>query len=159
MPQKNHKVFGNTLGSKRHSFEHTRKRLAQQTGNPRFLQIHFHTLRHLRATLWYHSGVDLRTLQHRLGHKDVTVTFKYVHLSETMFPDAPDEYYTRVTSTIKEGESLVQQGFEFVGSDQSSCLWRKRKRYEDIIKERELAIKTENSSTSLFNSHVKLMQR
>jgi putative N-acetylmannosamine-6-phosphate epimerase len=54
-----------------------------------------------------------------------------------MFPDTTDQYYTRVTATIKEGEQLAQQGFELVGRDESGCLWRKRKTFEDIVKERE----------------------
>jgi len=28
-----------------------------------------------------------------------------------MFPKTTEQYYTRVTATIKEGEQLVQQGF------------------------------------------------
>jgi hypothetical protein len=36
-----------------------------------------------------------------------------------------------------EGEQLVQGGFELVGRDESGCLWRKRKTFEDIAKERE----------------------
>jgi hypothetical protein len=51
----------------------------------------------------------------------------------------PDEYFTRVTVTLKEGELLVQQGFEFVGKDESGCLWRKKKTYEDVVKEREIS--------------------
>jgi hypothetical protein len=41
------------------------------------------------------------------------------------------------TVTIKEGEQLVQQGFELVGQDESGCLWRKKKTFEDMAKERE----------------------
>jgi len=140
LPKNSPKVFGNsTLTSKRTSFELTRRRLVRQLGNPRLEQIHFHTLRHLRATIWYRSGVDLKTLQERLGHKNITHTFRYIHIAEAMFPEMPDEYFTRVTATIKEGELLVQQGFEFVGKDESGCLWRKKKTYEDIVKEREIS--------------------
>jgi len=140
LPRNSPKVFGNsTLTSKRTSFELTRKRLVRQLGNPRLEQIHFHTLRHLRATIWYRSGVDLKTLQERLGHKNITHTFRYIHIAEALFPEMPDEYFTRVTATLKEGELLVQQGFEFVGKDESGCLWRKKKTYEDVVKEREIS--------------------
>jgi len=138
LPHTSAKVFGKSLlNNKRACFELTRKRLARQLANPRLEKIHFHSLRHLRATIWYHSGVDLKTLQERLGHKNIIHTFRYVHLAEAMFPETTDQYYTRVTSTIKEGEHLVQQGFELVGRDESGCLWRKRKTFEDIAKERE----------------------
>jgi integrase len=140
LPRNSPKVFGSsTLTSKRTSFELTRKRLVRQLGNLRLKQIHFHTLRHLRATIWYRSGVDLKTLQERLGHRNITHTLRYVHIAEAMFPEMPDEYFTRVTVTLKEGELLVQQGFEFVGKDESGCLWRKKKTYEDVVKEREIS--------------------
>jgi hypothetical protein len=58
------------------------------------------------------------------------------HLFTFYFFDS-NQYYTRVTSTTKEGEQLVQQGFELVGRDESGCLWRKRKTFEEITKERE----------------------
>jgi len=141
------------LNNKRACFELTRKRLARQLANPRLEKIHFHTLRHLRATIWYHSGVDLKTLQERLGHKNIIHTLRYVHLAEALFPESTDQYYTRVTSTIKEGEQLVQQGFELVGRDESGCLWRKRRTFEDIAKEREQefsGVKSENSGEKIL---------
>ncbi len=143
LPRNSEKVFGNSkVNIKRDSFQQTRKRLARQLGNPRFRQIHFHTLRHFRATLWYHSGVDLKTLQERLGHKSIIHTLRYVHLADAYSPRSAEEYYTRVTATIKDGEQLVQKGFEFVGKDDSGCLWRKRKTFEDMLKERELGDKS-----------------
>jgi hypothetical protein len=36
-----------------------------------------------------------------------------------------------------KGEQLVQEGFELVGRDESGCLWKKRKTFEEIAKERE----------------------
>jgi len=53
----------------------------------------------------------------------------------------------------KEGEQLVQQGFELVGRDESGCLWRKRKTFEDIAKEREQqnsGVKSENSGEKIL---------
>jgi len=47
----------------------------------------------------------------------------------------------------------VQQGFEFVGRDESGCLWRKRKTFEDIAKEREQQTsyaKSENSGEKIL---------
>jgi integrase len=46
-------------------------------GGPR---ITFHGLRHTAATLMLASGVDIKTLQAIMGHKDVQTTMKYVHL-------------------------------------------------------------------------------
>jgi len=148
LPRTDSKVFGKShLNNKRSCFSLTRKRLSRQLANPRTMQIHFHTLRHLRATIWYHSGVDLRTLQERLGHRNILHTFRYIHLADAYFPQTTQKYYTRATSTIQEGETLVQQGFELVGKDQSGCLWRKQKTFEDVVREREreLSVKSEIS--------------
>ena len=153
LPHTDLKVFGKShIHNKRACFSLTRKRLSRQLANPRLLQIHIHTLRHLRATVWYHSGVDLRTLQDRLGHKTITHTFRYIHLADAYFPQSTQKYYTRVTHNIQEGETLVQQGFELVGSDQSGSLWRKPKTFEDVIREREqeLSVKSENTSKKML---------
>jgi integrase len=144
LPRNSEKVFGNSsVDSKRASFEQTRKRLARQLGTLRLGQIHFHTLRHLRATMWWHSGVDLPTIQQRLGHRNINQTQRYVHLSKTFFPESTEENYTKLTATIAEGEPWVQQGFKLVGKDESGCLWEKKKTFEDKLKEQELCDKSE----------------
>ena len=153
LPKTDKKVFGKShLNNKRACFSLTRKRLAHQLANPRIKQIHFHTLRHLKATIWYHSGVDLKTLQERLGHRNILHTFRYIHLADGYFPETTQKYYTRTTANIQDGEKLVQQGFELVGSDESCCLWRKPKTFEDVIREREqeLSVKSEFSSKKML---------
>jgi hypothetical protein len=113
---------------------------------------HFHTLCHLLAAIWYHSGVDLKTLQDRLGNRNIIHTFRYVHLANAYFSETTKQYYTRVTATVSAGEKLVQQGFELVGSDESGCLWRKPKTFEDVVREREreLSVKSEFSSEKIL---------
>ena len=51
---------------KRHNIEHRK----------------FHSLRHTSATLLLYNGTDLKTVQGRLGHADLTTTNKYLHLVE-----------------------------------------------------------------------------
>lgn len=41
--------------------------------------ITFHGLRHTAATLMLRSGVDVKTLQSIMGHKDISTTMRYVH--------------------------------------------------------------------------------
>jgi hypothetical protein len=112
-----------------------------------------HTLRHLRATLWFCSGVDLVTLQHRLGHRKLEDTGVYIHLSEVYAPQKETGYFTRMTATMREGEQLVQEGFEFVGKDESGCLWRKKKTFEDLLKEREVSAKPQEYLQNAFNGN------
>lgn len=46
-------------------------------------ESHFHTLRHTHATILLLDGVDIRSIQERLGHDDVATTLRfYGHLQE-----------------------------------------------------------------------------
>jgi integrase len=39
--------------------------------------VGFHDFRHFRATQWVKGGIDLRTVQELLGHRDITTTMRY----------------------------------------------------------------------------------
>ena len=41
--------------------------------------IRFHDLRHTFATRLVRAGVDIVTLQHLLGHANITMTSRYAH--------------------------------------------------------------------------------
>lgn len=47
-----------------------------------------HKLRHTAATLMYQSGVDIRTLQEILGHKQLTTTEIYTHIDNDQLRNA-----------------------------------------------------------------------
>jgi site-specific recombinase XerD len=48
----------------------------------------FHDLRHTFASRLVMAGVDIRTVQVLLGHKDIKMTLRYSHLSDTHLRDA-----------------------------------------------------------------------
>jgi integrase len=118
-------VFGN--GSK-HSvicnFRHQRKKLVQKTGNLRFGQIHFHTIRHWKATTEYHNTKDILHVMEMLGHRSINNTLMYTHLLTTKKSDA---YYSATAKTVEEAQKLVESGFEYVTEIDAVKLFRKRK--------------------------------
>jgi len=70
MPSKCERVFGKSNARRKYNtFYNTRKFAAKKFGNPRLMRIHFHTLRHWKATMEYHKTKDLLYVMQLLGHK------------------------------------------------------------------------------------------
>ena len=64
-------------------------KLLKNAGLP---QCRFHDLRHLCATIMVRQGVDVKTAQQRLGHKDIKTTLEiYAHVFASMSRDASDK--------------------------------------------------------------------
>ena len=67
--------------------------------NPRIRQIHFHTLRHWKATMEYQrSQGKLLYVQEILGHKKLENTAIYTHLIH--FED--DKWHSQTARTVDE---------------------------------------------------------
>ncbi len=104
--------------------KYTRKYLASAHSNPRFLQLHLHSLRHFRATQLYWQTKDLLHVQHILGHRSITNTVRYAHLV-----DWKDEgqYISKVAKSLDEFTGLLEQGFEYVADYEAFKVLKKRK--------------------------------
>jgi integrase len=117
-------VFNPSFVSSRKVFNVTRKRLAERTQNPRLLQIHFHSLRHWRASMEYERTGDIYAVKDLLGHVSIANTDRYQHGSYSS-----EEYITKRPTTSQEEDTLISAGFEYVRFDSKEDVpvYRKRK--------------------------------
>ena len=118
-------VFNIHVTSIRSVFMRQRNKLARTLQNPRIHQIHFHTLRHWKATMEYHRTRDILHVKHLLGHKRLENTEVYTHLIDF----ESDEYHVSHAKNLEEESKLLETGFEFVRYSQEDkvAIYRKRK--------------------------------
>ena len=128
LPKKNEYIFTGSLRAMKTTFVYTRKRLAETLQNPRLLKIHFHTLRHWKATVTYHQCKDPYYVQHLLGHKSIKSTEIYINIEHTLFEAGANEQFTvRIVEKPEEIKELLEAGFEYVCQKDTLIFLRKRK--------------------------------
>jgi integrase len=124
LPKKNEKVFGKAIYcSMENQFTTTRRRTANKLQNPRLMQIHFHTLRHWKATMEYHKTRDILHVMNLLGHRNIESTLVYTQLISF----ESDEFHSAVAKTVDEARKLLEDGFDYVCQKDDIMLFRKRK--------------------------------
>jgi integrase/transposase-like protein len=129
LPRKSPDVFGDrTLNSLKDTYTRARRRLAAKLQNPRLLGVHFHTLRHWRATMEYHYTKDIIHVKDFLGHREIDNTMLYIQLDKSLFSNLPDDSFTiRAARTLEEATKLGEVGFEPFVVMEGVQLFRKRK--------------------------------
>jgi integrase len=124
LPRKNVCIFGKAnYNFMENQFTTTRKRISTKLQNPRLMQIHFHTLRHWKATMEYHKTRDILHVMNLLGHRNIESTLVYTQLISF----DSDEYHSAIAKTIDEARKLLEEGFEYVCEKDGIMLFRKRK--------------------------------
>ena len=121
------RVFQKKIRNTMESFRKYRRKIAWKTGNPRILQIHFHTFRHWKATMLYHQTKDPLRVQQFLGHTTFQHTQLYIQLESALFQDTEDDYLCKTAITADEAKLLIEVGFEYVNEIQGIHLYKKRK--------------------------------
>ena len=121
LPRDGSKVFGDNLSQTMfNNFNAQRKRSAKKLGNSRLLKIHFHTLRHWKATMEYHRTKDILYVMKLLGHKSISNTLVYTQLMES----EGDEYHSAVANGVDEAKKLIEAGFDYVCSHGNFMIFR-----------------------------------
>jgi integrase/CDGSH-type Zn-finger protein len=124
MPRNGNSIFGTyPLSGYRTCFTRQRKKAATKLGNPRLLQITFHTFRHWKATMEYHKTKDIIYVMKLLGHKSIKNTLVYTQLIDF---DDNEQFVCKAAKTVQEASTLIESGFEYVCSMEDIKLFRKR---------------------------------
>lgn len=89
---------GLPYGKVRKSFDNALKKSG-------IIGFRFHDLRHTFASQCVMAGIDLRTVQELLGHKDYTMTLRYAHLSQSHKKRAVDILGQKIG---KSGTNMAQ---------------------------------------------------
>ncbi len=123
-PKANSRVFGGRdLENFRINFQDQRRNLTQKLGNPRLVQITFHTFRHWRATYEYNRTHDILHVMRFLGHKSIQNTLRYTQLVDWK----SDDFTCKTAKTLGEASQLIEAGFDYVTELDGVKLFRKRK--------------------------------
>jgi len=124
LPKKSQKIFGDyPIRGFARCFQRRKKVLAQRYGNPRLMQITFHTFRHWKATMEYAKTKDILYVMKILGHKNIKNTMIYTQLVNF----EADEFVCKAARNVEEASKLIEGGFEYVCDIDGVKLFRKRK--------------------------------
>ena len=131
LPRQNELLFGTaTQNQLKNQLCRVRKRLAFKLANPRINEIHFHTLRHWKATMYYHYKPDMLLVAEFLGHKALENTRLYIQLEKNLFKNLPhDQFIIRVAHNTEEVCKLLEVGFDYITGEYNDGgkIFRKRK--------------------------------
>ncbi|MEM2999183.1 MAG: tyrosine-type recombinase/integrase [Candidatus Bathyarchaeia archaeon] len=130
LPRTSESVLGNTSTKSLVNMLTTAKRkLAANLCNPRLAEIHFHTLRHWKLTMYAHAVKDPFLVQLFARHKDIKCTSRYIHYSKIVFgkDSNSDEWIVKAAKTVDEAIELMKVGFEYHVEFDGVKLFRKRK--------------------------------
>jgi integrase len=100
-------------------FERQRKNIANKLQKPKLHLIHFHTLRHYKATMTYRKTRDILYVKTLLGHRSINNTLKYIRYSN-MLETKSDEFNCKTANNIEEAVSSTTRTFLFFINVKSS---------------------------------------
>lgn len=88
------------------------QRLAKETGNPDYLKVHFHTLRHFAISWRYFKTKDIVETQRFARYCNIQNTLKYVHIVKSWTRES--EYNVVYASEKEELAKRLAEGYFFV---------------------------------------------
>ncbi len=94
--------------------------------------FHWHDLRHTFASRLIMAGVDLRTVQELMGHKTITMTLRYSHLSPAHQLEAVQRLNQKPTATTTATEPEGGAGAEMPATEVVELSGEKRSWRADL---------------------------
>ncbi len=123
LPKEKPKTFSCSHRHFTRTFRLQRAKIAIKLKNDRIHKIHFHTLRHWKATMEYAKTKDILHVMKMLGHKNIQNTLLYTQLIS--FEN--DEYHSATAKTVEDAQKLIEAGFEYVCEFSDVKIFRRRK--------------------------------
>ena len=105
------------------TFRLQRTKIANKLKNDRILKIHFHTLRHWKATMEYAKTKDILHVMKMLGHRNIQNTLLYTQLISFQ----NDDFFSATAKTVQDAQKLIEAGFEYVCEFSDVKIFKKRK--------------------------------
>jgi len=128
LPKRNEYIFGCPIsGRLQHLLTMERKTILRKLQDPKLANIHFHTLRHWKATMLYHETKNPMLVKEFLGHKSLLTTQRYIHIEQALFKDQDDKFTVMAVKTPEEIKALLEVGFEYICQKDDLAFLRKRK--------------------------------
>jgi len=124
--RKNEKIW--SIKNPRHindTIRYHRQKLYEETGNPDFLKIHFHTFRHFAISWKYFKTKDIVETQRFARHCNIQNTLKYVHIVKSWIKD--NQYDVVYAETKEELTKYLKEGFELITKTEWGYCLRKSK--------------------------------
>ena len=123
LPQDKTKPFECSQRHFTRAFRRQRKKIANKLKNDRILKIHFHTLRHWKATMEYAKTKDILHVMKMLGHRNIQNTLLYTQLISF----ESDQFHSATAKTVQDAQKLIEAGFEYVCEFNEVKIFKKRK--------------------------------
>lgn len=127
LPKVSERIFNSSMKVMYNNFRLQRKRIARKFNNPRLVKITFTTLRHWKATAYYHEVRDILKVKQLLGHKTLRSTMIYIDIEKALYGELSQEFNVKVAENPEEISKLLEVGFEYVCEKDGSLFFRKRK--------------------------------
>jgi integrase len=105
------------------TFRLQRTKIANKLKNDRIRKIHFHTLRHWKATMEYAKTKDILHVMRMLGHRNIQNTLLYTQLISF----ESDQFHSATAKTVLDAQKLIEAGFEYVCEFNETKIFKKRK--------------------------------